>query len=71
MVIFCVYTRERAKKPTNSEAYTWIEKKTFAPSKTTFASSKKKSSRLFFSLYEYVYAQRNHSLRPSLTAFLD
>ena len=30
MVIFCVYTRERAKKPPNSEAYTQIEKKTFA-----------------------------------------
>ena len=27
MVIFCVYTRERAKKPPNSEAYTRIEKK--------------------------------------------
>ena len=30
MVIFCVNTRERAKKPPNSEAYTQIEKKTFA-----------------------------------------
>ncbi len=27
MVIFCVYTREQAKKPPNSEAYTRIEKK--------------------------------------------
>ena len=27
MVIFCVYTRERAKKPPNSEVYTRIEKK--------------------------------------------
>ena len=26
MVIFCVYMRERAKKPPNSEAYTQIEK---------------------------------------------
>ena len=68
MVIFCVYTRERAKKPPNSEAYTRIEKKTFAPSEITFAPSKKKSSRLFFSLYVYVYvyAQRNHSLRAVL-----
>jgi hypothetical protein len=30
MVIFCVYTREQAKKPPNSEAYTRIEKKTFS-----------------------------------------
>ena len=27
MVIFCVYTRERTKKPLNSEAYTRIKKK--------------------------------------------
>ena len=29
MVIFCVYTRERAKEPPNSEAYADIEKKQF------------------------------------------
>jgi hypothetical protein len=52
MVIFCVYTRKRAKKPPNSEAYA-DRKKTFAPSETKFAPSKKKCSRLFFSLYVY------------------
>ena len=55
MVIFCVYTHERAKKPPNSEEYPRIEK--------NLRTIQKKSSRLFFSLYVYVYAQRNHSLR--------
>ena len=55
MVIFCVHTRERAKKPPNSDAYAQIEKK-------TFAREEKKNSRLFFSLYVYAYAQRNHSI---------
>ncbi len=59
MVIFCVYTRKRAKKPPNSEAYTRIEKR---PSHHNLRTIQKKSSRLFFSLYVYVYAQRNHSL---------
>jgi hypothetical protein len=54
MVIFCVYTRERAKKPPNSEAYTRIEKKTFPPSEITFAPSKKKV-RDYSLAYTYTY----------------
>ena len=34
MVIFCIYTRERAKKPPNSEAKNL--RTTFAPSKKKF-----------------------------------
>ncbi len=60
MVIFCVYMRERAKKPPNSEAYT-DRKKNLRTIRNNLRTIQKKSSRLFFSLYVYVYAQRNHS----------
>ena len=62
MVIFCVYTRERAKKPPNSEACTRIEKKTFAQP----SHHPKKTVRDYSLAYTYTATgQRNHSLRRS------